>query len=186
VTSFKHDVHELALARTSSVICLPSVLHPKGRGTVTLRSSNPLDPPVISYELLGHPEDRRILTEACRMVRRIFEMEPLRSFVTSEELPGSDVQTDEDWAETLANFTFGGNHAVGTCKMGVTDDAVVDPQLRVRGVRGLRVVDASIMPEVVSGNTNAASIMIGERGADLVLGSDTAASSSVSQGRQAD
>jgi choline dehydrogenase len=171
--SVRHDVHELELSTTSSVLCLPSILHPRTRGSVTLRSRQWQDPPVITHSLLGDPEDVRVLTEACRTVRKIFATEPLRSFVVTEEMPGDEVQTDEDWRAALPRIAFRGEHPVGTCRMGPTPEAVVDPALRVNGIEGLRVVDASIMPTIVSGNTNAATIMIAERAADLILGLST-------------
>jgi choline dehydrogenase len=170
----RHDVHELELLKTSSVLCLPSILHPRTRGSVTLRSRHWQDPPVIAHSLLGDPEDVRVLTQACRTVRKIFATEPLRSFVVSEEMPGDKVQTDEEWNATLPRIAFRGEHPVGTCGMGPTPEAVVDPRLRVNGVGRLRVVDASIMPTIVSGNTNAATIMIAERAADLILGESRA------------
>jgi choline dehydrogenase len=90
--------------------------------------------------------------------------------VDGEHLPGDHVQSAEDWSEFVRRFGFRGEHGVGTCRMGNDADSVVDPQLRVRGVEGLRVVDASVMPTLVSGNTNAATVMIAERAADLIFG----------------
>jgi choline dehydrogenase len=98
----------------------------------------------------------------------VFETPKLRSIVDGEMAPGLDVQTDTQWEMFLRAFAVKGSHASGTCRMGVDELAVTDPQLRVRGVDGLRVVDASIMPTVTSGNTNAPSIMIAERAADLI------------------
>lgn len=167
-TQFAHDVHAAQIYRGSAVSVYPAVLHPRGRGTVSLRSAEPSDKPIIRHELLGDPADLVALTEACRLARRVFETPKLRSIVDGEMAPGLDVQTDTQWEMFLRAFAVKGSHASGTCRMGVDELAVTDPQLRVRGVDGLRVVDASIMPTVTSGNTNAPSIMIAERAADLI------------------
>ena len=95
--------------------------------------------------------------------------EAFKPYFLGELLPGPDVERDDEWIDYLRGSVFGGNHLVGTCKMGSDPRAVVDERLRVRGVAGLRVADASIMPTLVSGNTNAASMMIGERAAAMIL-----------------
>jgi choline dehydrogenase len=106
------------------------------------------------------------LTSACRFVRKIFEQPPLATAITGERLPGLGCESDADWAAHLRATTFLGYHPVGTCAMG--PDGVVDDRLKLRGLDGLRVADASIIPAPISGNTNAAAIMIGEKAADLV------------------
>jgi choline dehydrogenase len=167
---YRHDVHDIQLAKTASVTVYPSVLHPVGRGVVTLRSAQPSAKPDIRHELIGEATDLDMLVRSCQAVREVFAAPALAGYVVGEELPGSHVKTDDDWREFLHSFSFRGNHASGTCRMGIDDDAVVDPELRVRGVDGLRVVDASIMPEITSGNTNAPTIMIAERASDLIRG----------------
>ncbi|WP_416908438.1 MAG: GMC family oxidoreductase [Polymorphobacter sp.] len=149
-----------------AVTVVAALNHPSGRGQLRLRSSNPSDAPVIDHQLLAHPDDIARLTRACRFVRAIFAQEPLASHIIRERLPGPVCQSDEDWAHHLRETTFLGYHPIGTCTMG--PEGVVDHELRVHGIAGLRVADASIMPAPISGNTNAASMMIGEKAADLI------------------
>jgi len=149
-----------------AVTVVAALNYPKARGRLRLRSADPTDKPVIEHALLAEPEDVARLTRACRFVRRIFEQKALERDVIAERLPGPGVETDDEWDEYLRRTTFLGYHPVGTCAMGPA--GVVDHRLRVRGVEGLRVADASVIPSPVSGNTNAAAIMIGEKAADLV------------------
>ena len=109
------------------------------------------------------------LAEGIREVRRVFAAEPLARYVISEALPGPDISSDEEFEGFLRMAAWGAQHPVGTCKMGTDGDAVVDPQLRVRGVENLRVVDASVMPTSPSGNTNAATVLIAEKASDMIL-----------------
>jgi choline dehydrogenase len=166
----RHDVHDMGLLPESSVTVMACVLHPRGRGAVRLRSADPAASPVIDHRLFAEPEDVRAMGAACRAVRAIFDATALKEVVTGELLPGDAVQSSADWDRFVRRFGFRGEHGVGTCRMGRDEDAVVDPQLRVVGVEGLRVVDASVMPAVPSGNTNAPTIMIAERGADFIRG----------------
>ncbi|SNQ45292.1 conserved hypothetical protein [Frankia canadensis] len=168
--AYDHDVHDMQLLRTSSVIVIPSVTHPKGRGRVGLRSANPADPPTIHHELIGHPDDLQGLVNACLTAREIFTQPSLSKYVTSEELPGAVAQSEDDLRQWLRKFAHRGSHAAGTVHMSSNPTAPLDPTLRVRGVENLRVVDASVMPTLTSGNTNAPTIMIAEKGADLILG----------------
>jgi choline dehydrogenase len=169
-TAERHDVHDMRLLPQSSVTVLACVLHPVGRGEVRLRSAEPSAAPVIDHRLFGEPADVKAMGAACRAVRAIFDTDAFKGTVTGELLPGDAVQSSADWDRFVHRFGFRGEHGVGTCRMGGDADAVVDPQLRVVGVDGLRVIDASVMPLVTSGNTNAPTIMIAERGADLVRG----------------
>jgi choline dehydrogenase len=154
---------------TAPLVTVTAVLlHPHGRGEVALRSNDPRQPPLIRQALLGDPRDVAGLTRAARRVREVFATAALTPYVTGEQSPGPRVGTDEEWAEHLRSATFRMFHPSGTCRMG-GPDAVVDERLRVRGVRNLRVVDASVMPHLPSGNTQAPTVMIGERGSDLVL-----------------
>lgn len=154
--------------RRPAVTVVAALNYPRTRGRLTLRSADPRDRPVIHHELLGDPHDVERLVRACRFVRRIMEQPPINGALLGERLPGPDCQSDADWAAHLRATTFLGYHPVGTCAMG--PEGVVDDQLRVRGVAGLRVADASIIPAPISGNTNAAAIMIGEKAADLIAG----------------
>jgi choline dehydrogenase len=144
-------------------------VRPVAKGTVTLRSKDPYAAPVFTPNFLTHPEDVKAMISGIRQIRRIMAQEPMASRTTGEKLPGAHLQTDDQlltYMEQHGNCAF---HPSGTCKMGPDGMAVVDERLRVRGVARLRVVDASIMPRVTSGNTNAPSIMIGEKGADMIL-----------------
>ena len=143
-------------------------LRPESRGTVTLKTPNPADPPAIRANYLSEELDRRTLIAGLRLARRIAAGQAMQQFIELEHLPGERVRTDEEWLAYAKEYGGTVFHPAGTCKMGQDPMAVVDAQLRVFGVTGLRVADASIMPTLVSGHTNAAAIMIGEKAADLV------------------
>ncbi|MBX7430516.1 GMC family oxidoreductase N-terminal domain-containing protein [Mycobacterium sp. Y57] len=162
-----HSIHDVKIVR-NRVMVYPSFVHPTGRGTVRLTSSDPSATPVIEHALVGG-EDMTALIASCRQAREIFQTRVMRDKQVVEELPGNEVQTDREWATYLQQHAFRPYHPVGTCRMGSDESAVVDPQLRVRGIQGLRVVDASVFPEITSGNTNAPVIMVAERAADLIL-----------------
>jgi choline dehydrogenase len=147
-------------------------LRPESRGRIGLRSANPLDDPAILANYLATEEDRRALREGVKMMRRVAEQSALDPYRTEELFPGKDVQSDEQidaWIRKHAETIY---HPVGTCKMGADGDemAVVDGELKVRGIEGLRVVDASVMPTLVGGNTNAPTIMIAEKISDVIRG----------------
>lgn len=148
----------------------PSVcnLRPTSRGYVRLKSANPDIYPSIMLNYLSTAEDQKVAADAMRLTRRIMSARALARFEPEEWKPGANVETDEDLIKAAGDLGTTIFHPVGTCKMGMDDMAVVDNRLKVRGIAGLRVVDASIMPTIVSGNTNAPSIMIGEKGADLI------------------
>lgn len=146
-------------------------LRPESRGTITLRSTNPQDDPVIRPNYLATETDRQTMVDGMKLVRHIMAQEPMSPYREAEIIPGSGTSTD---AELLAFVQNSGStifHPASTCKMGPDGDssAVTDPRLRVRGVQGLRVADASVMPTVISGNTNAPSIMIGEKASAMIL-----------------
>ncbi|MFV3075343.1 GMC family oxidoreductase [Niveispirillum fermenti] len=145
-------------------------LHPESRGQVTLRSADPGDKPRVHLNLLSHERDYAELRRGIRVLRTLFGSGPLASLATRETKPGIDRQSDADLdAFIRANLRIT-QHPVGTCRMGMDDAATVDPMLRVKGVANLRVVDASIMPTVPGGNTNAPVIMVAEKASDLILG----------------
>jgi len=156
------------LMSDAAVTVNPSICHPKTSGTVRLRSPRPEDPPVINYCLLGEPDDVVALAKVCRNTRAIFATATMRPYVLSERLPGKHVQNVSDWAAYLRSSAFRAEHPVGTCRMGNGNGAVVDERSRVRGIDGLRVIDASVIPALPSGNTTAPTIMVAERGADFV------------------
>jgi choline dehydrogenase len=161
----------MQLLDRATVTAYVSLLHPRSRGAVGLRSVDPKEPPVLRHRFFADEGDLADLIAGCRQVRTIFETSPLREHVVSEALPGAAVKTDDEWDSFLrGGNAWGAQHPSGTCRMGVDSLAVVTADLRVRGVEGVRVADASIMPEVTSGNTNAPTIMIAEKAADLILG----------------
>ena len=145
------------------------VLRPDSRGHVSLHSADPLQAPLIQPNYLSAEADRRVLLAGMKAVRRIMETAAMRRYTVREHEPGTQCASDADWLDFLRRRGGISYHPVGTCRMGPDAAAVVDERLRVRGVQGLRVVDASIMPTIVSGNTNAPTIMIAEKGADLIL-----------------
>ncbi|MDE0801339.1 MAG: GMC family oxidoreductase N-terminal domain-containing protein [Rhodospirillaceae bacterium] len=147
-----------------------NIAYPKTRGTVRLKSNDPLASPIITHNLFDNEEDLVKLIEGCRSVRQLLSGPAFAQHRTAELLPGEDVQSDDEWAAFLRKTAFLGYHVVGTCRMGSDSDSVVTPDLKVRGVDGLRVADASIMPDLISGNTNATALMIGEKAADLIAG----------------
>jgi choline dehydrogenase len=143
-------------------------MRPQSRGHVAMRCADPLASPIIQPRYLSNPIDQQIAVAGMKFARKLCETDALKPYRDSETLPGPDVQTD---AELLDYIRANGStvyHAVGTCRMGIDDRAVVDPDLRVRGLEGLRVVDASVMPTITSTNTNATTIMIAEKAADII------------------
>jgi choline dehydrogenase len=149
-----------------------SMIRQDSRGAVTLRSADPHAAPRILFNLFKERSDVERAIRGLKIIRDIYHHEPLRSLIGAEISPGENVVTDADLEKYVRANGAITQHAVGTCKMGVDADpaAVVDAQLRVRGIEGLRVVDASIMPDVPGGNTNAPAIMIAEKGADMIRG----------------
>ncbi|XP_064614396.1 alcohol dehydrogenase [acceptor]-like isoform X2 [Liolophura sinensis] len=155
----------------------PVVCHPKSFGTLRLRSANPFDYPLVDPNYLSNPDDVKTLVEGIKLCLKLGNTEafrPLGARFIKRVLPGyqGTPYTDEYWAEYVRHMTQAVYHPCGTCRMGRADDptTVTDPQLRVKGIGRLRVVDASIMPEVTSGNTNAPTIMIAEKAADMIKG----------------
>jgi len=145
-------------------------LRPTSRGTVRIKSSDPHAAPEIHCRYLSTPEDRKVAADSLRLTRRIATQPALARYAPEEFLPGPQFQSDDELARVAGNIGTTIFHPVGTCRMGAADDAaaVVDTRLRVRGLSGLRVVDASIMPTITSGNTNSPALMIAERGAEMI------------------
>ncbi|XP_071444414.1 glucose dehydrogenase [FAD, quinone]-like isoform X2 [Hetaerina americana] len=155
---------------------MPVLLKPRSRGEILLSSTDPLDPPKINPRYLSHPDDVKILVEGIKIVKNILKTKAMTEFgarLNEMSLTGCDsfeFDSDEYWECYSKHLTLTSYHPVGTCKMGHRSDktAVVDYQLRVHGVENVRVIDASIMPTIVTANTNAATMMIGEKGADMI------------------
>ncbi|MEY4760692.1 MAG: alcohol dehydrogenase [Pseudomonadota bacterium] len=147
----------------------PVGLYPRSRGRITLSGPDPLAPPVIDPALLSAPEDIEPLIRGIRLARRVFDALPFAHYRAAETAPGLERDSDESLSEYIRNEAYTVHHPVSTCRMGQDADAVVDPELRVRGLDGLRVADASVFPSIVGGNTNAAVMMVAEKAADLLL-----------------
>ncbi|MDP2334419.1 MAG: GMC family oxidoreductase N-terminal domain-containing protein [Reyranella sp.] len=157
------------IARQSGVTCYAHPMRPESKGHIHVVSADPRQPPAINFNFLSAPIDATLTARAVRIARAIMTAPAMAPLQVTEMAPGSDKDSDEeilDWVRGAAETTY---HPVGTCKMGVDAMAVVDHRLRVHGIDGLRIADASIMPTLTSGNTNAPSIMIGEKAADMVL-----------------
>jgi choline dehydrogenase-like flavoprotein len=144
-------------------------LRPRSIGEVRLRSSNPYDPPLIDPNFLGEPHDWKISMEGFQWGRRLLQAPSFAPYIEREAMPGTSVHTEQEIKSYIRQWSKTDYHPVGTCKMGSDEGAVVDTDLRVRGLDALRVVDASIMPTLISGNTQGPSVMIGEKGAHHIL-----------------
>jgi choline dehydrogenase len=143
-------------------------LRPRSRGTVRLASNDPKAAPLIDPSYWADPHDREMSIRGLRLAQEIMRQDALKPFVLAERLPGPEVRTDQDYFDYACRHAKTDHHPAGTCRMGADPAAVVDPQLRFNGIAALRVVDASVMPTVVSSNTNAATIMIAEKAADMI------------------
>lgn len=157
------------LSRQSGMTCYAHPMRPESKGHIHITAADPRRPPAINFNFLSSPIDAEITVRAVRIARAVMTAPALAHWQVTEIAPGGAVNSDDevvDWIKRVAETTY---HPVGTCKMGADPMAVVDARLRVHGIQGLRVADASIMPTLTSGNTNAPSIMIGEKAADMVL-----------------
>jgi choline dehydrogenase len=168
ISPFSADRPQDGLHKWSGFTMIAYQLRPDSRGEIKLKSADPADPPAVHPNYLSAETDQQTLVAGLQLCRQLLASPELAPFIASEFQPGLDIQGDAallDYARRRGGTVY---HPTSTCKMGTDAMAVVDPELRVRGIEGLRVADASIMPTVVSGNTNAAAIMIGEKLADLV------------------
>ena len=168
ISPFSADRPQDGLHRFSGFTSIAYQLRPESRGEIRLKSPDPFDAPAVHPNYLATETDQRTLVAGLKLIRRILATPPMQSFIEAEFQPGLEVGSDVellDYARRRGGTVY---HPTSTCKMGNDAMAVVNPELRVHGISGLRVADASIMPTVVSGNTNAAAIMIGERAADMV------------------
>jgi choline dehydrogenase-like flavoprotein len=162
------DDHGRKLHWGAGYSCHVALLHPKSRGHVSLSSRDPFDAPLIDPNFLGEVEDLETMVEGFKITRRLMDA-PIFQALRTRDLFTGHVRTEDDIRTVLRDRVDTVYHPVGTCRMDPSAaDAVVDPHLRVHGLSSLRVVDASIMPRVVSANTNATSIMIGEKASDLI------------------
>lgn len=164
------DVKGVRVDSRPALTVMPTLLYPRSRGTLRLANADPEAAPLIDFNYLAEPHDADVLLQGIAMVREIMRDPAFEDAVISELHPGAAVGPEEMKAELLNRITTV-YHGVGSCRMGADDRAVVTPDLKVRGVDGLRVADASIMPSIIGGNTNAASMMIGEKAAALIMGS---------------
>jgi choline dehydrogenase len=167
--NFSTDKMGTKLHPFSAFTASMSPLRPESRGSVRIRSANPFDPPAIQYNFLSTEADRRVAVDGLKRLHELMCAPAMKPYVLERYAPAPGHLTDNDWLDYAREVGATVYHPTTTCRMGNDKLAVVDDRLRVHGVRGLRVVDASIMPNVVSGNSNAAAIMIGEKAADLIL-----------------
>ena len=168
ISPFSAERPQDGLHRWSGFTIIAYQLRPESRGQIKLKSANPADPPAVYPNYLAAETDQRTIVAGLKLCRRLLASPRLERFVESEFQPGPAVESDEQLLDYVRRRGGTVYHPTSTCKMGDDPMAVVDPELRVHGIDGLRIADASIMPTVVSGNTNAATIMIGERAADMV------------------
>lgn len=162
----------VAHLNNSGVTLNSAYLHPRSRGTVRLQTADPFAAPLIDPNYWADPHDRAMSIEGLRIAREIMRQDALKPYVMAERLPGPDLTTDEELIDYGCRNAKTDHHPVGTCKMGVDEMAVVGPDLKVRGLEGLRVCDSSVMPRIPSCNTNGPTIMVGEKASDLVRGRD--------------
>jgi choline dehydrogenase len=167
--NFSTDKMGTKLHRFSGFTASMSPLRPEARGSVCIRSADPHDAPAIQYNYLSTDNDRRTAVDGLKLTRRLMRAAAMQPYVLEEHAPGTRAGSDEEWLAYAREVGGTVYHPTSTCRMGQDRLAVVDERLRVRGIEGLRVVDASIMPNVISGNTNAATIMVAEKGAELIL-----------------
>jgi choline dehydrogenase-like flavoprotein len=148
--------------------CHVMILHPKSRGSVKLASTDYKVDPLIDFRYFEHPDDLNALAQGTKRTTKVFETPTFKKLIKRDLITGH-CKTDEDWEQFCRNGGGTNYHPVGSCRMGPADqDNVVDARLKVHGLQGLRIVDSSIMPKICGGNTTAPSIMIGEKGADMI------------------
>ena len=168
---YNTDLHNWkTLPTVDGFSILPTLLKPKSRGYLGLRSADPNVAPLVQPNFLSEEQDLKILVEGIKLALDVMDQTPLKAVTKSSVTPPAKGASEEAIIEHIRRRVETVYHPVGTCKMGSDEMAVVDEELRVHGIEGLRVVDASIMPTIVSGNTNAPVIMIAEKAADLILG----------------
>ena len=160
--------HGVAAMPQGGITLNSCYLRPRSRGTVRLQGADPAKAPLIDPNYLQDPLDREMSIRGLKLTQEILSQAPLAKYILAERLPGPDVKTDQAYFDFICTHSKTSHHCAGTCRMGVDDGAVVDTRLRFNGIERLRVVDNSIMPTVISSNTNAAAIMIGEKAAEMI------------------
>lgn len=160
--------HGVATMPQGGITLNSCYLRPRSRGTVRLQSADPAKSPLIDPNYLQDPIDREMSIRGLKLSQKILAQSPLKKYILAEQLPGPEVKTDEEYFNFICQHSKTSHHCAGTCRMGSDDAAVVDTKLHFNGIEGLRIVDNSIMPTVISSNTNAAAIMIGEKAADMI------------------
>ena len=160
----------IAKLKNAGVTLNSAYMRPRSRGTVRLASADPLAAPLIDPNYWSDPHDREMSLRGFRLAREIMAKPALKAFVLAERVPGPEVKSDDELVAYACASAKTDHHPAGTCRMGMDAQAVVNPDLTFRGLEGLRVVDASVMPNVITGNTNAATIMIAEKASDMIRG----------------
>jgi choline dehydrogenase-like flavoprotein len=160
----------IAKLKNAGVTLNSAYMRPRSRGTVRLASPDPRTAPLIDPNYWADPHDREMSLRGLMLAREIMAKPAFKPFVLAERVPGPEVASEADLAAYACASAKTDHHPAGTCRMGIDAEAVVNPDLTFRGIEGLRVVDASIMPNVVTGNTNAAVIMIAEKASDMIRG----------------
>lgn len=161
----------IAKLKNTGLTLNSALMRPRSRGTVRLKDSNPASPPLIDPNYWADPYDREMSLRGLKLAREILRQPALKDYILAERVPGPACQTDEQWFDYACSMAKTQHHPGGTCAMGVDENAVVAPDLKVHGLEGLRIADCSIMPCLISSNTNATAIMIAEKAADLILAS---------------
>jgi choline dehydrogenase len=159
----------IAKLKNSGLTINSAYMRPRSRGTVRLKTDNVNEPPLIDPNYWADPHDKEMSLRGLRMAREVLQQSALKDFILAERVPGLDVTSDEALIDYGCRSAKTDHHPTSTCAMGLDDAAVVGLDLRVHGLQGLRIVDASIMPRIISSNTNATVIMIAEKAADLIL-----------------
>ena len=170
ISPFSSDNPAAGLHKFSGFTVIVYQLRPDSRGEIRLKSNDPAQPPAMIPRYLTDTNDQRTVVDGLKLIRRLLTNPRLSRYIEAEYLPGPAVQTDEQYLAYARQYGSTVFHPTSTCRMGPDPMAVVDAELRVHGLHGIRVVDASVMPTVASGNTNAATIMIGEKAADMIRG----------------
>ena len=163
--------------KNAGVTLNTAYMRPRSRGTVRLASNDPKAAPLIDPNYWADPYDKEMSLKGLRLAREIMKQSAFKPYVLREFIPGAGMISDDALIAYACANGKTDHHPVGTCKMGIDEDAVVTPDLKLRGIEGLRVCDASIMPRITTGNTNAPTIMIAEKAADLIRGLSSAAMS---------
>jgi choline dehydrogenase len=157
------------MSKTEGFFMYVHPMRTESTGSIHIRSADPSDPPKIDFRFLETENDRRVTIDSFRLARQVVNANPMGQYIAEELMPGPSVKTDKEILEAVRNTGQITHHMVGTCKMGIDDMAVTDHRLRVHGIKGLRIADASVMPTITSGNTSIPCMMIGEKCADMIL-----------------